>query len=270
MTCPHTKIFFVHTNPWSLNFTQDRISKNWKDMICNSLHTHTCSQAYSCLQTMQDPSHKIIFKTSVLKKSLQNASSANLQMHVSPIGLGRAEGSCALPAWVSSVFPHQVVSHLEQAEALSSTQYTAAHPAAEGCCLPGQSLIGKHEPSTNVHPPQNWATSSGTHFGGWRIWDLSQISSGMTTHVNFCYSEVSKCHLPWTQGKVTEQLSTCFSCTSVKNWNYRAKQAHLLVQKFLARINSGHCIRNFITVRNWPSFPISTELYSLLPTKELD
>ena len=67
----------------------------------------------------------------------------------------------------------------------------------------------------------------------------------MTTHVNFCYSEVSKCHLPWTQSKVTEQLSTRFSCTSVKNWNYRAKQVHLLVQKFLARINSGHCIRNF-------------------------
>lgn len=108
-------------------------------MICNSLHTHTCSQAYSCLQTMQDPSHKIIFKTSVLKKSLQNASSANLQMHVSPIGLGRAEGSCALPAWVSSVFPHQVVSHLEQAEALCSTQYTAAHPAAEGL-LPSRAI----------------------------------------------------------------------------------------------------------------------------------
>lgn len=111
--------------------------QNIKKLKGHDLYTHTRSQAYSCLQTMQDPSHKIIFKTSVLKKSLQNASSASLQMHVSPVGLGRAEGSCALPAWVSSVFPHQVVPHLEQAEALCSTQYTAAHPAAEGCCLPG-------------------------------------------------------------------------------------------------------------------------------------
>lgn len=37
------------------------ISKNWKDLTCKSLH---------CLQTMQDPSHKIIFKTPVLTRSL--------------------------------------------------------------------------------------------------------------------------------------------------------------------------------------------------------
>lgn len=60
----------------------------------------------------------------------------------------------------------------------------------------------------------------------------SQISSEWQHMLIFVTLSVSKCHLPWTQSKVTEQLSTRFSCTSVKNWNYRAKQVHLLVQKF--------------------------------------
>lgn len=159
-------------------------------------------------------------------KVLAELSSASLQMHAShPRGPWRAEGSCATTSLgelrLSLI---RLCLTWSRQEALCSTQYTAAHPAAEGCCLPRGNLS-----SANTNPAQMCTTAKLSYIFWYTLWWLMNMrlkpNSGMTTHVNFCYSEVSKCHLPWTQSKVTEQLSTRFSCTSVKNWNYRAKQA---------------------------------------------
>ena len=99
-------------------------------------------------------------------------------------------------------------------------------------------------------------------------------------HVNnLGYSEINKCLLPRTLGTGTEHPSLCFSWTShfsrhneVRWLITEAGEPNMYIcwfRSFWPRINStqGYGVRNFTTIRNWPSFPIIyIELY-LSPKK---